>query len=220
MSGVGRLVDEHDATGLSYSTVRDYVAKRRPLITVGTGRALGEAFVPQIHEPGAEAGVGFADPWVVLRGVKTKVFLFTLLFLFTLWLSYSGKAVHRAFATQGQEAFLEGHVHAFAQLGGVPVGKIRYDNLKSAVSRVLFGRNREESQRWIAFRAHLGFDPFYCQPGVEGARTKRAVWKARAAGSAAPTASRCRWWTHSPSSTTCSIRPTPRTTTAGSPTGR
>jgi len=35
---------------------------------------------------------------VVLRGIKTKVFLFALR------LSFSGKAVHRAFATQGQEA--------------------------------------------------------------------------------------------------------------------
>ena len=43
----------------------------------------------------------FADLWIDLRGVRTKVFLFTLR------LSASGKAVHRAFATQGQEAFLE-----------------------------------------------------------------------------------------------------------------
>jgi len=111
--------------------------------------------VPQTREPGAEAEVDFADLWVVLRGIKTKVFLFTLR------LSFSGKAVHRAFSTQGQEAFLEGHVHAFEQLGGTPAGKIRYDNLKSAVSRVLFGRDREESQRWIAFRSRYGFDAFW-----------------------------------------------------------
>jgi len=39
-------------------------------------------------------------------------------------------------------------------LGGTPVDKIRYDNLKSAVSRVLFGRGRAESARWVAFRSH------------------------------------------------------------------
>jgi len=48
--------------------------------------------------------VDFADLWVVLRGVKVKTQLFTLR------LSHSGRAVHRAFPTQGQEAFLEGHV--------------------------------------------------------------------------------------------------------------
>jgi transposase len=167
---LARLVDEHDAdTGLSYSTVRDYVAKRRPEILAEAGRTAGEAFVPQTHLPGAEAEVDFADLWVTLRGIKTKVFLFTMR------LSCSGKAAHRAFATQGQEAFLEGHVHAFEQFGGVPVVHIRYDNLKSAVSRVLFGRDRTESVRWVAFRSHYGFDAFYCQPGVEGAHEKGGV---------------------------------------------
>ena len=50
--------------------------------------------------------------------------------------AYSGKAVHRAFATQGQEAFLEGHIDAFTELGGIPVKHIKYDNLKSAVTTV------------------------------------------------------------------------------------
>ena len=166
---LARLVDEHGANELSYSTVRDYVARRRAESAAESGALLKEGFVPQTHEPGGEAEVDFADLWVVLRGVKTKVFLFTLR------LSYSGKAVHRAFATQGQEAFLEGHVHAFTQLGGVPVDKIRYDNLKSAVSRVLFGRSREESARWVAFRSHYGFDAFYCRPGLEGAHEKGGV---------------------------------------------
>ena len=125
--------------------------------------------MPQTHLPAAEAEVGFADLWVVLGGIKTKVFLFTLR------LSHSGKTVHRAFAAQGQEAFLEGHVYAFEQLGGTPVDKIRYDNLKSAVSRVLTGRDRTESQRWLAFRAHYGVDAFYCRPGVEGAHEKGGV---------------------------------------------
>ena len=165
---LARLVDEHDAGELSYSTVRDYVARRRPQIAVEAGRA-AEGFVPQSHEPGAEGEVDFADLWIDLAGRRTKVALFTLR------LSYSGKAVHRVFPTQGQEAFLEGHVHAFETLGGLPVGKLRYDNLKAAVARVTFGRTRTETARWVAFRSHYGFDPFYCQPGVEGAHEKGGV---------------------------------------------
>lgn len=163
-----RLIDEHGVE-VSYSTVRDYVAKRRAEIWAEAGRSLGEVFVPQFHEPAAEGEVDFADLWIVLAGVKTKVFLFTLR------LSYSGRAAHRAFATQSQEAFLEGHVHAFTWLGGVPVLRIRYDNLKAAVSRVLFGRNRIESQRWVTFRSFYGFDAFYCRPGIEGAHEKGGV---------------------------------------------
>ncbi len=154
---------------MSYSTVRDYVGKRRPEIWAEAGRTTEQGFVPQSHAPGAEGEVDFADLWVVLRGVKTKVFLFTFR------LSASGRAVHRAFATQGQEAFLEGHVQAFDELGGVPSVHVRYDNLKAAVSRVLVSRSRLESDRWVAFRSHYGFDAFYCQPGVDGAHEKGGV---------------------------------------------
>jgi len=166
---LARLVDEHELTELRYSAVRDYVAKRRPEIWAAAGKGLEDAFVPQTHEPGAEGEVDFADLWIDLAGVGTKVFLFTMR------LSFSGKAVHRAYATQGQEAFLEGHLAAFAVFGGTPMFHIRYDNLKAAVSRVLFGRNRTESGRWVAFRSHHGFEAFYCHPGVEGAHEKGGV---------------------------------------------
>ena len=108
----------------SYSTVRDYVARRRPEIVAEAGKPLEAGCVPQAHEPGAEAEVDFHDLWVILRGVKTKTALFTMR------LSYSGRAAHRASLSQGQEAFLEGHVYAFGRLGGVPLEKIRYDNLQ------------------------------------------------------------------------------------------
>lgn len=164
-----RLLEEHGQGEITYSTVRDYVRVRRPEIWAEAGRALEEVFVPQTHEPGAHGEVDFADLWVVLGGVKTKVFLFTFR------LSFSGKAVHRAFATQSQEAFLEGHVAAFDALGGMPVVHVRYDNLKAAVSRVLFGRNRVESERWAIFRSHYGFESFYCTPGRDGAHEKGGV---------------------------------------------
>ncbi len=166
---LARLVDERGLKDLTYSAVRDYVAKRRPEIWAAAGKGLQDAFVPQTHEPGAEGEVDFADLWIDLAGVRTKVFLFTMR------LSFSGKAVHRAYATQGQEAFLEGHQAAFEIFGGTPMFHIRYDNLKAAVSRVLFGRNRTESTRWVAFRSHYGFESFYCNPGVEGAHEKGGV---------------------------------------------
>lgn len=164
-----RLIDEHQLTEITYSTVRDYVRVRRPQIWAEAGRSPDEVFISQVHEPGAHAEVDYADLWVVLNGVKTKTFLFTLR------LSYSGRAVHRAFASQCQESFLEGHVYAFARLGGVPVVHIRYDNLKNAVTRVLFGRTRVESSKWVLFRSHYGFDAFYCRPGVTGAHEKGGV---------------------------------------------
>lgn len=166
---LARLVDEHGLDDLTYSAVRDYVAVRRAEIAAEDGRLVELAYVPQTHQLGGEAEVDFADLWVDLDGVRTKVALFTLR------LSRSGKSVHRAYTTQGQEAFLEGHLAAWDVLGGTPTDKVRYDNLKSAVSRVLFGRNRVESERWVLFKSHYGFDTFYCQPGVEGAHEKGGV---------------------------------------------
>lgn len=83
-------------------------------------------------------------------------------------LSYSGRAAHRASLSQGREAFLESHVHAFERLVGVPLEQIRYDNLKPAVSRVLFGRTQVESDRWVAFRSHYQYDPVLLPAGPRG----------------------------------------------------
>ena len=167
---LARLADEHGAQHLSYSTVRDYVRVRRAQIDVEAGRRI-EVFVPQEHAPGAEAEVDFGEVWVILAGVKTKCHMFAFR------LSHSGKAVHRVYSTQGQEAFLEGHIAAFEEIGGVPTRHIRYDNLTSAVQKVIYGssRARVENQRWVLFRSHFGFDPFYCQPGISGAHEKGGV---------------------------------------------
>ncbi len=74
---LARLVDEHGFTDLTYSTVRDYVARRRVEIAAEGGRSAEQAFVPQAHPPGAEVEVDFADLWVELDGVLTRCFLFT-----------------------------------------------------------------------------------------------------------------------------------------------
>jgi transposase len=163
-----RLADEH-AVVVSYSTVRDYVRLARPRVFAQAGRALEETYIVQEHPAGEGAEVDFADLWVWRRGVKVKTFLFTFR------LSHSGKAVHRAYASACQEAFLDGHRYAFETLGGVPTGPIRYDNLKAAVIKVTFGRTRIESARWVAFRSHYGFDVFYCRPGKDGAHEKGGV---------------------------------------------
>ncbi|MGW7528905.1 IS21 family transposase [Streptomyces sp. NPDC054783] len=164
-----RLVEGHEADDISYSMVRVHVNDRREEIRRQAGVGPEAMFVPQTHLPGAEAELDFGDVHVMLAGRMTKVFLFSLR------LSYSGKAVHRVFASCGQEAFFEGH-HAFRVLGGVPRGRIRYDNLRAAVERVLdLGRARVENDRWTAFRSHWGIDAFYCRPGIEGAHEKGGV---------------------------------------------
>ncbi|MBA2417138.1 MAG: IS21 family transposase [Geodermatophilaceae bacterium] len=158
-----RLVAEHDAR-LSEVTVSRYVARRR----VELGLDQREVSIPQTHLAGAEAEVDFGEFYATIAGPDIK------LWMFVTRLSHSGKAFHVAFGTQAQEAFLEGHVLAFEHFGGVP-GRVRYDNLKPAVVRVLKGRDRTESERFTALRSHYGFDSFFCRPGVEGAHEKGGV---------------------------------------------
>jgi transposase len=158
-----RLAAEHGAT-CSEVTVSRYVARRRA--ELGLDRV--EVSVPQSHVPGAEAEADFGEFHAMIAGVMLK------LWLFVLRLSCSGRAFHVAFVTQAQEAFLEGHVLAFEHFGGVP-GRIRYDNLTPAVIRVLRGRDRAETERFVALRSHYGFDSFFCIPGPEGAHEKGGV---------------------------------------------
>jgi hypothetical protein len=165
-----RLLAEHGMQGVSYSVVRRYVADRKPKVRVEAGRGPVNVFFPQTHHPGEEAEVDFGEVTINLRGEPVTCMLFALR------LSFSGKAVHRIFASGGTEAFLEGHAHAFTTLGGVPTGKIRYDNLRAAVAQVLgFSRQRVETMRWTAFRSHFSVDAFYCQPGLQGAHEKGGV---------------------------------------------
>jgi transposase len=165
-----RLCDEHDAAA-SYSYVAKYVHRRRPQIQAeGRDEDAGlPGFVPQAKEPGREAEVDFGEVTVNLAGEATRCWMFAFR------MSYSGRGCHRVYASQAQEAFLEGHVAAFEAMGGVPCGHIRYDNLPVAVAKVMAGRSRTETARWLLFRAHYGFEAFYCEPGQEGAHEKGGI---------------------------------------------
>jgi transposase len=158
-----RLVAEHGAA-VSEVTVSRYVAHRR----VELGLVRREVSIPQTHLAGAEGEVDFGEFYATIAGGCIKCWMFVMR------LSHSGRAFHVAFGTQAQEAFLEGHVLAFEHFGGVP-GRVRYDNLKPAVVRVLKGRDRTESERFTALRSHYGFDSFFCRPGLEGAHEKGGV---------------------------------------------
>jgi hypothetical protein len=158
-----RLIEEHHAD-VAESTVRAYVSEvRREL-----GSGLGQVTIVASHAPGNEAEVDFGEATIILVGEPTKVQLFHLR------LSCSGKGTTLASLAPDQTAFLEGHAVGFERIGGVP-GLIRYDNLRSAVKRILKGRDREEADRFILLRSHYGFDSFFCTPGQSGAHEKGGV---------------------------------------------
>jgi len=137
--------------GGSEATVQGYLAQIRK------ADAKRSVYLELEFDPGQDGQVDWGEADVVLAGEQITVQLFILR------LCYSRKFFMRAYPTQRQEAFFEGHVTAFQYLGGVP-HRLAYDNLSTAVRRVLEGRNREEQQAFIAFRSHYLFESRFCTP--------------------------------------------------------
>jgi transposase len=158
-----RLVEELDAE-ISESTVRRYVAEAKKKRAF----SVPQVMVPQSHPLGEEAEVDFGQFSFMLEGVMVEAWMFVMR------LSASARAFHFVSYNQAQEVFIEGHVRAFEHFAGVPT-RVRYDNLKTAVVRVLKGRSRVESERFTQLRSHYLFDAFFCRPGVEGAHEKGGV---------------------------------------------
>jgi transposase len=159
-----RLREEHPEFPVGEPTVRRYVGQRKRELGLN-GR---EVFVPQSYSWGQEAQVDWFEATAKLGGECSKLQFFAMRSM------GSGDAFHRAYTNATQQAFLEGHEHAFAYFDGV-FRTLRYDNLSSAVKKILRGRQREETERMIAFRSHWGFKSEYCNPasgnekgGVEG----------------------------------------------------
>jgi transposase len=145
-------------------SVRQCVAKRKQELGL-TGR---EICVPQSYDWGAEAQVDWYEAWADLPGERIKLQVFAMRSM------ASGGAFHRAYLRATQQAFLEAHELAFEYFGGV-FRRLRYDNLSSAVKKILRGSRREETARFIAFRSHWRFASEFCNPaeahekgGVEG----------------------------------------------------
>jgi transposase len=149
---------------ISERTVREYVQERKAVL----GLVVHETFVPQSYPWGIEAQVDWYEAYADLSGERTKLQVFSMRSM------ASGAAFHCAYLHSTQQAFLEAHELAFAYFCGV-FRKLRYDNLTSAVKRILRGYRREETARFIAFRSHWRFASEFCTPaeahekgGVEG----------------------------------------------------
>ena len=117
----------------------------------------GKSFLPLEFDAGQDAQVDWGEAVVVMAGVQIKVQFFTMR------LNYSRVRFVKAYPFQKQEAFLDGHESAFHFIGGVP-HRIAYDNLKTAVFKVLEGHNRQEQEAFKAFRSFYLFDSRYCTP--------------------------------------------------------
>ena len=159
-----RLRQEMPEHPIAESTVRQYVRERKKTL----GLVAQETFVPQHYVYGREAQVDWYEAEADLDGERVKLEVFSMRSM------ASGAVFHRAYRRGTQQAFLEAHELAFQRFGGV-FERLKYDNLASAVRKVLRGRQREETRRFVAFRSHWGYESIFCIPGKEGAHEKGGV---------------------------------------------
>jgi transposase len=140
-----RLKAEHGYLG-GLTIVKDAVRARR--------LSTAEVFVPLDHPPG-EAQADFGHAEVILDGQATKVAVFVMT------MPYSDAIFTCAFPRECTEAFLEGHVRAFAFFGGVP-RRISYDNSKVAVARITGTRDRKLTGEFLRLKSHHLFEEHFC----------------------------------------------------------
>lgn len=143
-----RLRAECGFTG-GYTIVKDYVRSKK--------RGSKEMFVPLSHRPG-HAQADFGEALVVIGGVEQKAYFFAF------DLPHSDACYIRAYPAANTEAWLDGHVHAFAFFGAVPLS-ILYDNDRCLVARIMPDKTRKRTQRFSAMLSHYVIDDRYGRPG-------------------------------------------------------
>lgn len=141
------ILKEAGFTG-GYNTISDYLRK--------TYRKQKEAFLPLEFELGTYAETDWTDAYFYLKGVEKKAHIFVMK------LRGSGGFYAIAYPFEKQEAFFDGHIKCFEFMKGVPY-KIAYDNLKTAVKKILQGSNREEQEQFIALRTHYLYESAFCR---------------------------------------------------------
>jgi len=142
-----RLKEEHGFTG-GYTIVKDYVR-------AATLRGQ-EMFVPLAH-PAGEAQVDFGEALVVIAGAEHKAHYLVM------DLPQSDDCFVVAFPAETTEAFLEGHMRAFAYFGGVPT-RILYDNTKIAVAKILGGEQRQRTRAFSELQSYYLFADKFGRP--------------------------------------------------------
>ena len=143
-----RLRDEHAFTG-GYTIVKDYIREHR--------RRGREMFVPLHHPPG-HAQADFGEATVVIGGVERTAHFFAF------DLPHSDASFVRAYPAATAEAWVDGHVHAFAFFGRVPQS-VLYDNDRCLVARILPDGTRKRATLFSGFLSHYLIRDRYGRPG-------------------------------------------------------
>lgn len=145
-----RLRDDHDYLG-GYDQVRRYVADHRPLAPPR------ETFIPLDHLPGNRLEVDFGHIHVDFPDARRLVPFFV-----SVW-AYSNAPFAIALPFERLEAVFLGLVSTFEFFQRVPK-QVWWDNPKTAVLKILVGRDRQINPHYASLANHYLFDPLFCMP--------------------------------------------------------
>jgi transposase len=129
-----------------------------------------EVFIPLEFSPGQAAQFDWGDVKAVIGGQLTA------LNIGALQLCKIRKSYARAYPSQKQELLFDVHRRAFEHLGGVP-RRVIYDNLKTAVKKILKGNHRNLQERFVEFSSLYLYQADFCNParGNEKGRIENLV---------------------------------------------
>jgi transposase len=148
---VAVLLFERHGVAVPERTVREYVADVRREVRPR------EAFVHRTHAPGDTIEVDFGDSLAVIAGRMERV-KFVVATLPT-----SNAHFARAYPFERMECLFDAMLGAFTHFGGLTRRAV-LDNTSLAVKEVLRGRERRETEGFLAFRGALSLAIDFCAP--------------------------------------------------------
>ena len=154
----------------SYSAVNRYATRWKKLTDIVSPSAC----IPLSFAPAEAYQFDWSTDEVMIDDevVSVKVAHFVL--------CYSRKKFVYIYPNETHEMVFDAHIRAFEFFGGTPVRGI-YDNMKTAVQKVLKGKERQWNSNFERLCAHYMIEPSACTParGNEKGRVERQVAIAR-----------------------------------------
>jgi transposase len=142
-----RLKKEDGYSG-SYDAVRRYVSEHKQIKK--------EVYIPLEHKYGrAQCDFGECESSINGEDIKIHFFVMTL--------CKSGDTFVKAYYTEDQIAWFDGHVSAFEYFGGVPE-EILYDNAATLVKKIYKYGERELTKKFSELKSHYLFEAIFANP--------------------------------------------------------
>jgi len=148
-----RLQYEHNYQG-SEEAVRHYVREAK----IRLGLKTDTVFIPSDPELGREAEADWGNCQAILADEPTK------LKMFCMRSKASGMHFVQCYPCERQQALFEGHIQAFAFFDGI-FPTLIYDNLTTAVQKILRGKDRRLQESFARFKAYYNFTARFCNAG-------------------------------------------------------